>query len=262
MAKKATRKKAKSKAKRKPVAKMRRRKAAKRKPLPKQVAADVKAAHGALRQWTNAEIEEAFRRFQAANPEPKGELQAHQPVHAAGRGRAQRAGDRCRGQQGDAQPCSPRGKDAPSRWSRRARRGRPSSNHIKTIGLFNSKAKNVIALSSKTADRRARRRSARRSRGACAPLPGVGRKTPANVVLNCAFGEATSRSTPTYSASATAPALATAESDQVEPKLEQGVPAPSGSTPTTGSSCSAAIRVWRASRSARNASSPIYAGGR
>ncbi len=77
MAKKATRKKAKPKSKRKPLAKARRGKAAKIKPLPKQLAADVKAAHGALRQWTNAEIEEAFRRFQAADPEPKGELQAH-----------------------------------------------------------------------------------------------------------------------------------------------------------------------------------------
>ena len=57
--------------------------------------------------------------------------------------------------------------------------------HIKTIGLFNSKAKNVIALS-RVAGRRLRRRSAR-TREALTALPGVGRKT-ANVVMNCAFG--------------------------------------------------------------------------
>ncbi|MCQ0969621.1 endonuclease III [Paracoccus sp. TK19116] len=57
--------------------------------------------------------------------------------------------------------------------------------HIKTIGLFRQKAKNVIALSrilvedfgGEVPD----------SRAALMSLPGVGRKT-ANVVLNCAFG--------------------------------------------------------------------------
>ena len=60
--------------------------------------------------------------------------------------------------------------------------------HIKTIGLFNTKAKNVIALSERLiaehdgdvpADRDALER-----------LPGVGRKT-ANVVMNVAFGAET-----------------------------------------------------------------------
>ena len=45
----------------------------------KRVAADKKAAAGALPQWTPAEIEEAFRRFQAAMPEPKGELKHINP---------------------------------------------------------------------------------------------------------------------------------------------------------------------------------------
>ena len=40
----------------------------------KQIAADSIAAKGELPQWTNAEIEEAFRRFHAANPEPRGGL--------------------------------------------------------------------------------------------------------------------------------------------------------------------------------------------
>lgn len=60
--------------------------------------------------------------------------------------------------------------------------------HIKTIGLFNAKARNVIALSEillaehggKVPD----------NREALERLPGVGRKT-ANVVLNIAFGQPT-----------------------------------------------------------------------
>jgi endonuclease-3 len=60
--------------------------------------------------------------------------------------------------------------------------------HIKTIGLFNTKAKNVIALSEKLiADFGG---EVPRDRAALETLPGVGRKT-ANVVLNTAFGEET-----------------------------------------------------------------------
>ena len=60
--------------------------------------------------------------------------------------------------------------------------------YIKTIGLFNAKAKNVIALSKLLI---ARHDSAvPRDREALEALPGVGRKT-ANVVLNIAFGEPT-----------------------------------------------------------------------
>jgi len=53
-------------------AKPRQRKAVRLKPASKQVKADVKAALGAIPPWTPAEVEEAFRRFQAANAEPKG----------------------------------------------------------------------------------------------------------------------------------------------------------------------------------------------
>lgn len=60
--------------------------------------------------------------------------------------------------------------------------------HIKTIGLFNSKAKNVIALSERLiADHDSIVPS---DRDALVALPGVGRKT-ANVVMNCAFGAET-----------------------------------------------------------------------
>lgn len=60
--------------------------------------------------------------------------------------------------------------------------------HIKTIGLFNTKAKNVIALS----EALVRDHDGRipNDRDALQALPGVGRKT-ANVVMNVAFGAET-----------------------------------------------------------------------
>lgn len=60
--------------------------------------------------------------------------------------------------------------------------------HIKTIGLFNSKAKNVIALSDILV--RDYGGEVPMDRDALITLPGVGRKT-ANVVLNCALGAET-----------------------------------------------------------------------
>ncbi len=60
--------------------------------------------------------------------------------------------------------------------------------HIRTIGLFRNKAKNVIALSRQLIDRHGG--EVPRERAALEALPGVGRKT-ANVVLNTAFGEPT-----------------------------------------------------------------------
>jgi endonuclease-3 len=60
--------------------------------------------------------------------------------------------------------------------------------HIKTIGLFNGKAKNVIALSEILVRDYAGEVPA--DRDALVELPGVGRKT-ANVVMNSAFGAET-----------------------------------------------------------------------
>ena len=60
--------------------------------------------------------------------------------------------------------------------------------HIKTIGLFNTKAKNVIALSQALVDTYGGEVPA--DRDALQPLPGVGRKT-ANVVMNVAYGAET-----------------------------------------------------------------------
>ena len=60
--------------------------------------------------------------------------------------------------------------------------------HIKTIGLFRNKAKNVIALSQALIEKHGGQ--VPHDREALEALPGVGRKT-ANVVMNVAFGENT-----------------------------------------------------------------------
>ena len=62
------------------------------------------------------------------------------------------------------------------------------SRYIKSIGLYNAKAKNIIAMSGLLLERHAG--EVPTSREALEELPGVGRKT-ANVILNTAFGHAT-----------------------------------------------------------------------
>ncbi len=60
--------------------------------------------------------------------------------------------------------------------------------HIRTIGLYNSKAKHIIATSRQLLQQH--EGAVPRDRAALEALPGVGRKT-ANVILNVAFGEPT-----------------------------------------------------------------------
>ena len=60
--------------------------------------------------------------------------------------------------------------------------------YIRTIGLFNSKAKNIIGTCRMLLDEH--NSEVPRTREQLEALPGVGRKT-ANVILNTAFGEAT-----------------------------------------------------------------------
>ena len=62
------------------------------------------------------------------------------------------------------------------------------SRYIRTIGLFNTKAKNIIATCKALIEQH--HGEVPRSREALEALPGVGRKT-ANVILNTAFGEPT-----------------------------------------------------------------------
>jgi endonuclease-3 len=95
---------------------------------------------------------------------------------------------------------------------------------IKTIGLFNSKAKNVIALSQKLVAEHGG--EVPRDRDTLVTLPGVGRKT-ANVVLNCAFGEETFAVDTHVFRVGNRTGLARGKTpEQVEAKLEKRVPQP------------------------------------
>ena len=95
---------------------------------------------------------------------------------------------------------------------------------IKTIGLFNTKAKNVIALSRLLLDEFGGEVPA--SREALVRLPGVGRKT-ANVVLNCAFGHETFAVDTHVFRVGNRTGLARGETvDEVETKLDRRVPQP------------------------------------
>ena len=96
--------------------------------------------------------------------------------------------------------------------------------HIKTIGLFNAKAKNVIALSEKLVAEHGGEVPA--DRDALVTLPGVGRKT-ANVVMNCAFGEETfAVDTHVFRVSNRTGLAPGKTPEQVEARLEKRVPQP------------------------------------
>jgi endonuclease-3 len=95
---------------------------------------------------------------------------------------------------------------------------------IKTIGLFNTKAKNVIALSEALI--RDFGGEIPRTREELQTLPGVGRKT-ANVVLNTAFGEETfAVDTHVFRVSNRTGLAPGKTPEEVEAKLERIVPQP------------------------------------
>jgi endonuclease-3 len=138
----------------------------------------------ALPQMNHAQIEEAFRRFQAESPEPKTELQHINPftllVAVVLSAQATDAGVN------KATPALFTLADTPEKM---ATLGEDRVRDlIKTIGLFRNKAKNVVELSRRLVAEYGGQ--VPRSREALESLPGVGRKT-ANVVLNVAFGEPT-----------------------------------------------------------------------
>jgi len=159
-------------------------KAAKVKSPRKRARADTKADKGALPQWTNAQIEEAFRRFKVARPEPKGELQHINPftllVAVVLSAQATDAGVN------KATPALFAAADTPQKMVKLGQK--KVLDYIKTIGLAPTKSKNVVALSQLLIERH--NGEVPRSREELEALPGVGRKT-ANVVLNMAFGEPT-----------------------------------------------------------------------
>ena len=94
--------------------------------------------------------------------------------------------------------------------------------YISTIGLYNNKAKNLIAMSRILVDRYAG--EVPTTREALEELPGVGRKT-ANVVLNTAFGQPTIAVDTHIFRVANRTGLATgADVRKVEDKLEKVIP--------------------------------------
>lgn len=143
-----------------------------------------KPALKATKPWTPAEVRDAFTRFATSNPEPKGELEHLNPytllVAVVLSAQATDAGVNKATRPLFAVADTPEkmvalGED-------RVR------DFIKTVGLYRTKAKNVIALSEKLIAEFGG--EVPRTREQIESLPGAGRKT-ANVVLNMAFGERT-----------------------------------------------------------------------
>ncbi len=167
-----------------------------------------------------AEIEPFFARLQAANPEPEGELNYVNPYTLL-----------------VAVALSAQATDVSVNKATEALFKKVTTpqqmldlgearlkDHIKTIGLFNSKAKNVIAMAKILID----------DYGGEVPpvreelekLPGVGRKT-ANVVLNMAFGQPTMAVDTHIFRVGNRTGLATGKTPlAVEKKLEKRVPEP------------------------------------
>lgn len=139
---------------------------------------------GNLADMTKAKIEEFFRRLEARDPDPRGELDYINPytllVAVVLSAQATDVGVN--------KATGPLFKVADTPEKMLALGEARVRDHIKTIGLFNTKARNVIALSRILIDEHGS--EVPRDRAALEKLPGVGRKT-ANVVLNIAFGEPT-----------------------------------------------------------------------
>ncbi|MDF2766963.1 MAG: endonuclease [Rhodospirillales bacterium] len=130
------------------------------------------------------EVEELFRRFERFGPEPKGELDFINPYTLL-------VAVVLSAQATDAsvnKATEPLFEIADTPEKMLALGEERLKEAIKTIGLFNTKAKNVIALSRILIERHGG--EVPRDRDLLQELPGVGRKT-ANVVLNTAFGEPT-----------------------------------------------------------------------
>jgi endonuclease-3 len=127
---------------------------------------------------------EIFRRFQAANPSPTTELVYRTPfellvavvLSAQATDKSVNA----------ATPKLFAAADTPEKMARLS--VAKVESFVKTIGLYRTKAKNVVALSKILVEKHCG--AVPQNREALEELPGVGRKT-ANVVLNTAFGQPT-----------------------------------------------------------------------
>ncbi|MDA1088828.1 MAG: endonuclease III [Proteobacteria bacterium] len=131
-----------------------------------------------------ADIDEFYRRLSGVNPKPETELQFKNPytlvVAVVLSAQATDIGVN--------KATGPLFKVADTPQKMIALGEAKVRDYIKTIGLFNTKAKNVIGLSHRLIDEFGG--DVPHDREALESLPGVGRKT-ANVVLNVAFGEST-----------------------------------------------------------------------
>ncbi len=136
------------------------------------------------RRLTSQQVEEMFRRFHEIEPEPQGELHSVNAftflVAVVLSAQATDAGVN------RATAALFKIADTPEKM---LELGEDELRHsIKSIGLFRTKAKNVIALSQALIEKHGGKVPG--DRASLEALPGVGRKT-ANVVLNIIFGEPT-----------------------------------------------------------------------
>jgi len=164
-------------------------------------------------------VEEVFARLSAANPQPKAELQFVNPytllvavVLSA------QATDK-----GVNLATAPLFAVADTPEKMVALGEERVRGFIRTIGLFNTKARNVIALSQALIERHGGAVPA--SRADLEVLPGVGSKT-ASVVLNVAFGvETIAVDTHIFRVSNRLPLVVASTTDKVQAGLEAIVPA-------------------------------------
>ncbi len=165
-----------------------------------------------------AAVEEIFRRFEAANPNPRGELEHINPftllIAVVLSAQATDAGVN------KATPALFARADTPQAMA--ALGEDEVREHIRTIGLYRNKAKNVVALSKRLMEEHGG--EVPRERAALERLPGVGAKTAA-VVLNIAFGEPTiAVDTHVFRVSNRVPIARGRTPDEVEAGLNAAVP--------------------------------------
>ena len=143
-----------------------------------------RAAKSHSKPWTEAEVREVFERFRKANPDPRGELEHLNPytllVAVVLSAQATDAGVN------KATRTLFQVADTPQKMIDLGEE--KLRDYIRTIGLYRTKAKNVIALSEMLIKDFGG--EVPRTRAEIERLPGAGRKT-ANVVLNMAYGEHT-----------------------------------------------------------------------
>ena len=156
----------------------------KRRAPPKRPAFPKRPASPKRRSFSKVEVAEFYRRLAASRPIPKTELEFINPytllVAVVLSAQATDVGVN------RATPALFAIADTPQKMLRLGEER--LTGMIRTIGLFRTKARNIVALSQMLVEQHGS--TVPRDREALEKLPGVGRKT-ANVVLNVAFGEPT-----------------------------------------------------------------------